>query len=233
VTFPFSKRVTANSLSSKEIDNRLGISRSARIKLYCDAPDVINSVEDKIDEYYDNLGMRKCRQKTIGKRAEPSSRSIVAPYGDTVISMVGKGHNHRSIHPVIKEMGFEGSANAIYQYILKRRLEDSPESTSMPEAGFQCTQLPDGVPPRPPRVSLQRTTKTAVYKFVLHETAVRRNSARQEQSGKQDIGGETETAQESNGPNPFSQKGSRFYSESVSKIIKGTPKEAQDKKNHH
>ena len=225
-------RLTDQGLSSKEIDNRLGISRSARIKLYCDAPDVINSVEDKIDEYYGNWGTRKGRQKTIGKRAGPSGRSIVAPYGDTVMSMVGEGHNHRSIHPVIKEMGFEGSANAIYQYILKRRLEDSPESTAMPEAGIQCTRLPDGVPPRPPRVSLQRTTKTAVYKFVLHETAVRRESAEQERSGKQEIGEETETTQESNGPKP-SQKRSRFYSESVSEIIKGTPKEAQDKKKHH
>jgi hypothetical protein len=202
-------RLTDQGLSAKEIDTRLGISRSTRIKLYCDASEVINSVEDKIDEYYGNLGTRKCRQKTIGKRAELSSRSIVAPYGDTIMTMVGEGHNHRSIHPVIKEMGFEGSANAIYQYILKRRLEESPESTAMPEAVIQCTQLLDGVSPRPPRVSLQRTTKTAVYKFVLHETAVRRNSAQQERSSKQDIGEEIETAQESNEPKP-SQKGVAF-----------------------
>jgi hypothetical protein len=40
-----------------------------------------------------------------------------------------------------------------------------------------CPALPDGVEPRPQRVSLQRTTRNAVYKFVLSETADRRAPA--------------------------------------------------------
>ena len=45
----------------------------------------------------------------------------------------------------------------------------------MPMPG-SCPVLPDGIEPRPPRVSLQRTTRNAVYRFVLREAADIRSS---------------------------------------------------------
>jgi len=65
--------------------------------------------------------------KTVGgERVKPATESIVEPYRQTVIDMWKEGGNHRTIHPVLAEMGYTGSANAIYQYILKLKKE-SPD----------------------------------------------------------------------------------------------------------
>jgi hypothetical protein len=214
-------RLHDQGLSSKEIDNRLGITRADRIRLFSEAADVINGVEEKIDEYYANTGNRKTRQKTIGKRAKPSSESIVEPYGDTVMKMVNGGLNHKNIHPVIQELGYNGSANAIYQYILKKRNEDTPET------GNNKT-VAAGTTPRPPKVSIQRVTKTAVYKFVLHDAATKRKSEANEFSDA--------NAAEGNNPDPSlkventRKNVSDFYSDSVASLIFGSKKDAKDKK---
>ena len=213
-------RLYDQGLSSKEIDKRLGITQSERIKLFSEAADVINGVEEKIDEYYANSGNRKTRQKTIGKRAKPSNESIVEPYSDVVMRMVGEGGNHRSILPAIQALGYIGSANAIYQYILKKRNEETHEMES------EAT-IPEGAPPRPARVSIQRVTKTAVYKFVLHEAATARASETAEATG----GGA-----EGNDPSPELEwekafgKASAFYSDSIAGIISGSKKDAKGKK---
>jgi hypothetical protein len=200
-------------LSSKEINNRLGINGTDRVRLMSEAADVINDVEEKIDEYFANSGERKTRQKTIGKRAKPSSESIVEPYGDTVMRLADEGVDHRKIHPVIKEMGFTGSPNAIYQYVLKKRNENSPDidgnASNMASA-----------PGRPPRISMQRVTKTAVYKFVLHEAAVNRGTKTNEASTNEITN--SDEALEKEKPQEIT---SAFYSDTVAKIIFGTKKE--------
>ena len=67
-------------------------------------------------------------EKTVGgERVRPASESIVEPYRETVVSMWKGGGNHRTIHPALVELGFEGSANAVYQYILKLKKE-SPDA---------------------------------------------------------------------------------------------------------
>ena len=214
-------RLKDQGLGNKEIDNRLGITQSERIRLLCDAADVICGVEDKIDKYYASLGQGKYRQKTVGNNARPSSESIVEPYSETVMEMVESGHNHRSIHPVIKEMGYAGSANAIYQYILKKRRETGLDTPEAPDADA-ALPLPDGLPQRPPRISLQRATRTSVYKFVLHEASVRRGK---DSDKPCDAADEAEPAAEAT-PN----KASRFYSESVADIIMGKDESVQSKK---
>ena len=216
-------RLHDQGLSSKEIDNRLGVTRADRIRLFSEAANIINDVEEKIDEYFANSGSRKTRQKTIGKRAKPSSESIVEPYGDTVMKMVSEGLNHRKIYPVIQELGYAVSSNAIYQYILKKRNEDAPGAGGNGEIAVK-----DGLP-RPPKVSIQRVTKTAVYKFVLHETAAKRGSEANETAGAS--GAEGSSPQCSPGADNTQKKASAFYSESVSGIISGTKKEAKSKKN--
>jgi len=80
---------------------------------------IIRKVEHKIGEYYQCHEQWHQRRKTIAKHPRPSSESIVEPYRETVLRMSSKGENHRSIHPVIQKEGYGGSANAIYQYLIK------------------------------------------------------------------------------------------------------------------
>lgn len=221
-------------LSASEISKRIGISWANSQKLLSEADDVINNVERKIDEYLVNSDNRKCRQKTIGKNARPSHESIVEPYSATVMKMVSEGHNHRNIHPVITEMGFEGSANAIYQYILKKRRE---EATANADKSFPAEQnaAPTRAPQRPKRVSLQRVSKHKLYKYILHEVAEGR-----ETTEDRDINNDDNTKPDLNEPDPTSESGvsltevvaekddptsapgnakSSFYSEEVADII--------------
>jgi len=219
-------RLHDQGLSSKEIDKRLGITRADRVKLFSGAAEVINDVEEKIDEYYANIGQRKCRQKTINKKAKHSNNSIVEPYSEVVMKMVNEGYSHRTIYPVIKEMGFTGSANAIYQYILKKRFEASPKRTSSPDNN---TPLPNDIAPRPPRVSIQRTTKTAVYRFVLHEASVRREAEREASNNRPDLPADKPEPAEEAEKAP-QKKGSAFYSQGIAEIIMGKEKTPSDEK---
>lgn len=215
-------RLYDQGLSSKEIEIRLAVTRADRIRLLSEAADVINDVEGKIDVHCASSGGGKPRQKSIGKRSKPSSESIVEPYGDVVMKMVDEGGTHRNIHPAIQELGYTGSANAIYQYILKKRNEECPVADGGEPASTESAV------PRPPKVSIQRVTKTAVYKFVLHEAAARRGRGAADgtecpavETGVTDMAVETgKTVQTST-----------FYSEGVASIIFGTKKEAGVKKN--
>ena len=58
-----------------------------------------------------------------GERVMPSNESIVEPYRETVIELWNAGKSHREICPAIKSLGYAGSSNTIYQFILKLRKE--------------------------------------------------------------------------------------------------------------
>jgi len=208
--------------NSKEICNRLGVANTERIRLLVEAADVINGVEEKIDNHFVNYGKSKTLQRATGKNAKSSSESIVEPYGDIVMKMLKEGGNHRTIHPVIQEKGYTGSANTIYQYILKKRNEEAPNMDSdVPDA----VGTEDSIP-RPPKVSMQRVTKTAVYKFVLHEAAIKRGTKTNEDTIATD-----ENVDKPEPINGAQEKASSFLSDSVAKIIFGTEKEPTVKKN--
>jgi len=219
-------RLLDQGFGSKEICSRLGISNAERIKLLVEAADVVNGVEEKIDDRIENAGKGKTQRKATGKRAKPSSESIVAPYGDVVMKMVGEGGNHRSIHPVIQGIGYEGSANAIYQYIFKKRNEEAPGTDGGTAAAVSADA--GAAPPRPPRVSMQRVTKTAVYKFVLHEAAVKRGTKTNDASDAADADGDR--PEPVAGAGGTGGKSSAFCSDSVAKIIFGTEKAPEVKK---
>ncbi len=217
-------RLYDEGLSDAEISKRLGITWAESRKLLSEAGDVINNVESKIDEYLINLDNRQCRQKTISKNARPSRESIVEPYSATVMRMVSEGHTHRTIHPVIREMGFTGSANAIYQYILKKRHEESNEKA---DEGPAAQNDHSRVSRRPKPVSLQRIAKGNLYKYILHEVATERSPA----GDKDDVTSETkavpekevsktETGAETGDSTPaISRASSLFYSDEVADII--------------
>lgn len=221
-------------LSAPEISKRLAISSAELHKLLSEAGEVINNVESKIDEYFINTKTRKCRQKTIRKNARHSSESIVEPYSEIVMRMVSEGHTHRSIHPVIREMGFEGSANAIYQYILKKRHEESI-TTAGQSFPTEQNAAPSSDSQRPKRVSLQRVAQGNLYKYVLHETAVGRGTAENKDADahenlKADLSEpkvspetatpKTETSAETSISTPApSQPRSTFYSDEIADIL--------------
>jgi hypothetical protein len=66
--------------------------------------------------------------KTVsGEQARPSMKSIVEPYREAVVELWNSGKSHRDIYPVIQSLGYTGSSNAIYQFILKLRTEAPDE----------------------------------------------------------------------------------------------------------
>jgi AraC-like DNA-binding protein len=221
-------------LSTPEISKRLGISSAELHRLLGEAGEVIHNVESKIDKYLINAGTRQCRQKIIGKNARHSSKSIVQPYSDIVMRMVSEGHTHRTIHPVIREMGFEGSANAIYQYILKKRREESTPNVGQ---SFPTEQnaAPCSGPQRPKRVSLQRVAQGSLYKYALHETAAGRRTAenkdadadvnpksglREPEVVPETVTPKTEALAEASAPAPApSHPRSIFYSDEIADIL--------------
>ena len=105
--------LTESGLHTSEIAKRLAMKNLEVSDYRKNAPETIENVELKIDEYYKMhaQGQWEYHQKTIAKHAKPSSESIVEPYKETVLRMFEEGKNHRNIHPVIVQEGFKGSIN--------------------------------------------------------------------------------------------------------------------------
>ncbi len=218
-------------LSESEISKRLGLPWAELRRLLAEADDVINNVERKIDECLAKTKDSQFRQKTLRGKTRPSSESIVEPYSETVMQMVSENHTQRTIHPVICAMGFQGSANAIYQYILKKRHEESV-SEAIADSSVEKSRSLGNAPQRPKRVSLQRLTKTHVYRYVLREAAATRKL--EDETDSDVDGSSTEPAQVLAGearPEEASaasasaaapkKAGETFYSEKVADIILG------------
>ena len=157
-------------LRSAEIAQTLGVPLKAVQQLRRSAVNTLDAVEERIrariqqtndtlDNRADRLESR--RPKTLRPNARPSHDSIVEPYRDTVIRELRQGGNHRTIHPLLQQQGFEGSANAVYNYILKLRQE-------IPEALRPAPLAP------PADLQLQQIARDTVYKQVLKHAADRR-----------------------------------------------------------
>lgn len=154
-------------LKSADIANVLNIPLKDVRNLRRTAVNTIDYVEEKVklrtneinesNSKHENI-LRKRRRRTLSKNARPSHESIVEPYREIVIAEVKKGGNHRTIHPILKEQGFKGCPNAIYQYILKLRKE-IPEEISR-----------DTVE-NPPDLKLEKISRHTVYKQVLNKAS--------------------------------------------------------------
>lgn len=132
----------------------------------------INSANQSIIQHADMLLDRKI--KTLKPKAHPSHDSIVEPYRETVIAEVKKGANHRTIHPILQAQGFNGSRNAIYQYILKLRKE-TPE------------EIRKDILENPPDLKLEHISRDTVYKQVLKkasESRPKKAEAKQENASQ-------------------------------------------------
>lgn len=154
-------------LRSAEIAQTLGIALKELQSLRRSAVDTVATVEAKIHAHIqqanDAQRQRTARAEarhpeTLRPRARPSQNSIVEPYRDIVIREIQRGGNHRTIHPLLQQQGFAGSANTVYQYILKLRQE-------IPEALHPVAVTP------PADLQLQQIARNTVYKAVLKRAA--------------------------------------------------------------
>jgi len=128
-------------------------------------------------------------EKTVsGNRVRPAGESIVEPYRETVVSMWKAGGNHRTIHPVLVEMGFDGSKNAIYQYILKLQKE-SPGTMKREKP----TKIPDWAgefdldkAENLPEATLESVQRDDVYSDILKQARETRPKGEHEEENETD-----------------------------------------------
>jgi hypothetical protein len=154
-------------LKTADIANTLDIPLKDVRLLRRTAVSTIDYVEEKIKSRINAANESNIRHedmlhnhevKTLKPKARPSRESIVEPYRETVIAEVKKGGNHRTIHPILQAQGFDGSCNAIYQYILKLRKE-APEEISR------------DVIENPSELKLENLSRNTVYKQVLKKAS--------------------------------------------------------------
>lgn len=171
--------LTENGLRTSEITKRLSMTSQDVWYYRKNAPETIQKVEYKIDEYYQCHEQWHQRQKTIAKHARPSSESIVEPYRETVLRMFNEGKNHRSIHPVLQKEGYEGSANAIYQYLIKYANEHGIPYGRTHKVAPHEERTKDEASQRPPRISIARTSRETIYECLLNVASMRREEIKQ------------------------------------------------------
>lgn len=223
--------LTESGLRTSDIAKRLSVKKLDVLHYRKLAPETIENVELKIDEYYQmqEQGQWEYHQKTIARKAKPSSESIVEPYKETVLRMLGEGKNHRHIHPVITQEGFEGSVNAVYQYLIKHAHENN-----IPY-GRNARVIPleerngHSVVPRPPRISIERTSRQLIYEGLLHAAAERKHEIKQALQG---LDAAPNDIQIKNNPTiPVEWVNKTNYADAIAEIILDTkPKDPNAKK---
>lgn len=153
------------------------------------AASTIGFVEDKINARLAALSNntqpiietpgRRAEKTVAGNRVRPTGESIVEPYKETVISMWKEGGNHRTIYPVIREVGYTGSSNAIYQYLLKLSKE-SPnemrrEKVLKSDKKTWDDDFDKNLAEERPELSLESMPRNDVYKALIKEASSERN----------------------------------------------------------
>jgi transposase len=213
--------LTESGLYTSEIAKRLSM-KTTEIRNYRkNAPEIIENVEQKIDEYYKmhEKGQWEYHQDTIAKKARPSSESIVEPYKETVLKLFMEGKNHRNIHPVIVKEGFNGSANAVYQYMIKYAHENNMtygrNSRVIPPEERNNNVLTE----RPSRISIDRISKKTIYDGILHLAASRRDKEKQSLAMVETIPIVNENINLDNDTESTSWVNKTNYDEEIAKII--------------
>lgn len=172
-------------LKSADIAHELGESLEYVRKLRRSAASTLENVKDRIAkrlEYTNTDG--EVSEKVPGSRANktvagpgvrPSRESIVEPYRQTVVELWKTGGNHRTIHPVIAEQGYTGSANAIYQFLLKVAKEEPENMISKTEKQRAPKSWEEDFDPALaeslPDLSLEMLPRDKVYSNILKEAS--------------------------------------------------------------
>jgi len=209
--------LTESGLRTAEIAKKMSMKKQDVCNYRKKAPEIVKNVEMRIDEYYQLHAQRQWEyhQKTIAKKAKPSSESIVEPYKETVVAMFKEGKNHRNIYPVIKEQGYEGSKNAIYQYLIKYALENNISYGRNQRIIPPEERIADGAPPRPPKISIKRTSRTSIYECLLNMVAAQREEIKQALEEKDSTGSQKKTEKSA----PEERVNKSNYADSVAEIV--------------
>jgi hypothetical protein len=162
------------------------------------ATSTIENVRNRIAERLEHIKSNtEISEKVPGNRAiktvagsgvKPARESIVEPYRQTVIEIWKAGGNHRTIHPVITEMGYTGSANAIYQYLLKLAKEE-PENVISKTIKKRNSRpweekFDSDLAKSTPDLSLEKVSRDTVYKSILKEASETRPESEGEEAVK-------------------------------------------------
>lgn len=210
-------------LRSADIAQELGLSLEDVRKLRRRAASTIENVSIRIGERLEHVKSNteivekvpgnRAVKTVAGSRVKPACESIVEPYRKTVVEMWKAGGNHRTIHPVITEQGYTGSANAIYQYLLKLAKEEPKNVTAKTikkhnprpwEEEFDL-ELAESTPD----ISLKKVSRDTVYKNILKEASKTRPESETEEIAKAE-------------PKPKTYENSRSqYSKEVWELIHG------------
>ncbi len=222
--------LTENGLRTPEIAKKMSMTKQDVCNYRKKAPETVKNVEMRIDDYYQlhAQGQWEYHQKTIAKKARPSSESIVEPYKETVLAMFEEGKNHRNIYPVIKEQGYEGSKNAIYQYLIKYALENNIPYGRNQRIISPAERIADGAPPRPPKISIERTSRTSIYECLLNMAAAQREEVRQALEEKDFKDSQKKNGKGKSDPQEWVNKSN--YADSVAEIIFDTRDKSKNAK---
>lgn len=200
---------------ARELDESLEYVQKLRRSAVATLENVRDQIAKRLDaingetETIEKIPGMNAHKTVAGLRVEPSRQSIVEPYRQTVIEMWKAGGNHRTIHPVITKQGYKGSANAIYQYLLKVAKEE-PENMKIKkqkrrvseqwEEGFDA-ELAESLPD----VSLDAVARDKVYKNILKEASEARPKEQKER--------EEDPAEEKSDPKTYEKSRSKYTKE--------------------
>lgn len=219
-------------MRTPEIAKRLSMTALDVRNYRKNAPETIEHVELKVDEYYKmhEQGQWEYHQKTITKKAKSAVESIVEPYKETVLQMLKEGKTHRQIHPVIVQQGFKGCSNAVYQYIIKYAHENNiPYGINSRVIPLEDRNYLN-VLARPPRISIERTSRHTLYQCLLYVAATRKEEIKQALLGLEADHNDSQTKNQQHTSKEWINK--TGYSDSIAKIIFDTrSKAAPVKKN--
>ena len=224
--------LTEQGLYTKKIAKKLSMKTSDVRNYRKNAPETIENVEQKVDEYYKMHSQEQWEyhQRTISKNARSSSESIVEPYKETVLRMFNEGSNHRKIHPVIVQEGFRGSANAVYQFLIKYCYENNIPYGRNSRVISPEDRNDQGLAPRPPRISIERTSRDTIYQCLLHTAASIKEKLKQALSGLEATPNDRQNNSDQSTPEEWINK--TGYTDDIAEIIFDTkPKGKTSKKN--
>ena len=151
---------------AEEISGIMGIPTDKARKLRSEMRETISSVEKKIDDFIAAPNRSVKKQKSVTTSAQHSSKSIVEPYRDIVVSMRRDGKSHWAIHEEICKLGFEGSHSTVDNYIIKLERESSIDAEIRAERNAANDWFVS-IPERPERISVRIYSAGTVYRRVL------------------------------------------------------------------
>ena len=223
--------MSESGLRTAEVAKRLSCTQDKVRRYRKQAPETVQLVEQKIDEYYQlrQEGRGQLPPKTISPHARPSSESIVEPYRDTVLQLFQAGATHRAIYERIVQAGFTGSRNAVYQYVSKYAKEHGIAYRRHQRILSPDQWQGEQAPPRPEPITVERASTTTIYRHLLHLAASQRDAMKQSSTSVESADANPSPDDELTPPKPEPRTNHSQYADSIAKIVYDTEPKATTK----